>query len=335
MTSLFQELRDDDLRKIMARGKRASFKAGDRIFSEGDEADYFYFIVSGRVSIFIEKFHTRDEIRLAQAGDWFGEMAMFDGNRRSANAATQEETVCLTVSRQEFTDLLGTEPELRDKILRIVDLRNQDLVLKEKLIDADGMRNKDIHIGIKGDPSLRESAMLRERYESIVDKMLPELVQRFEDLLLTRSAHRIMIGFNNGEIRISTLLDPFTEEFHPAIRLLDESYVDRHFPKIDYQSKATMIRRIYQAIGEDGFFSQLPNHLHNGFTRYFSSWEPVSEDEIRQVLSQLHLLRSIPNFYVRNATVGVLKDAIHMQFNCDGTHIVSAKGYERFLAENL
>lgn len=335
MTSLFQDLREDDLRKIMSRGKQVSYNAGEQIFSEGDEADYFYFIVSGRVSIFIEKFHTRDEIRLAQRGDWFGEMAMFNSNRRSANAVTQEATACLTVSKQEFMDLLGVDPELRDKILTIVNVRNEDLVLKEKLIDADGMCNQDIHIGIKGDPSLRESAMLRERYESIVDKRMPELVVRFEDLLLNRSPHRIMIGFNNGEIRISTLLDPFCEEFHPAIRLLDESYVDRHFPKIEYQSKAEMIRRIYQTIGSEGFFTGLPNHLHHGYTRYFSNWEPVPEAQIKEILSKLPLLRSIPNFYVRNVTVGVLKDAIHMQFNCDGTHIVSAHGYERFLTENL
>lgn len=335
MNSLFEDLREEDLRKIMSRGTRVSYNAGEQIFTEGDEADYFYFIVTGKVTIFIEKFHTKDEIRLAQSGDWFGEMAMFNGNRRTANAATQAETICLTVSSHEFMDLLGAEPDLRDKIMTIVNLRNEDLVLKEKLIDADGMCNQDIHIGIKGDPSLRESAMLRERYESIVDKLLPELVDRFEDLLLTRSAHRIMIGFNNGEIRISTVLDPFSEEFHPAIRLLDESYVNRHFPKIDYRRKAAMIRRLYEAIGDDDFFAELPSHLHHGYARYFSNWEPVPEEQIKAIVSKLPLLRSIPNFYVRNATLGVLKDAIHMQFNCDGTHIVSARGYERFLTENL
>jgi CRP-like cAMP-binding protein len=335
MSSLFQELQEEYLSKIMSRGKEVSYSAGEQIFAEGDEADYFYFIVSGTVSIFIEKFHTRDVLRLAQSGDWFGEMAMFNGNRRAANAATQTPTSCLTVSRLEFMDLLDAEPDLRNKILTIVNMRNEDLVLKEKLIDADGLCNQDIHIGIKGDPSLRESAMLRERYESIVDKLLPQLVSRFEDLLLNRSAHRIMIGFNNGEIRISTVLDPFCEEFHPAVRLLDESYVDRHFPKIGYGHKAEMIRRIYRTIGEDGFFAGLPDHLHHGYARYFSNWEPVPEGQIKEILSKLSLLRSIPNFYVRNVTVGVLKDAIHMQFNCDGTHIVSARGYERFLNENL
>ncbi len=53
------------------------------------------------------------------------------------------------------------------------------------------------------------------------------------------------------------------------------------------------------------------------------------------MLAQLPVLRSIPSFYIRTLTVGILKDAIHMQFNCNGTHIVSSSGYERFIAENL
>ncbi len=333
--SLFENLREGDLGKIMARGKQASFKPGERIFTEGDEADYFYYVMSGRVSLFIDKFHTKEEIRLAQAGDWFGEMAMFNGNRRTANAASQEDATCLTVARPEFMELLDSEPDLREKILAIINRRNEELVLKEKLIDADGMSDQDTHISIKGDPSLRESAMLRERYESVVDRLLPELVVRFEDLLLNRSPHRIMIGFNNGEIRIATVLDPFCEEFHPVVRLLDESYVDRHFPKIDYAHKASLIRQIYQGIRADDFFAALPEYLHHGYDRYFSHWEPVPPEQIRQILSKLPTLRSIPNFYVRSATIGILKDAIHMQFNCDGTHIVSAHGYERFLRENL
>ena len=203
------------------------------------------------------------------------------------------------------------------------------------MIDVDGMRGRDVHVGIKGDPSLRESAMERSRYVSVVDRFMPELVKCFEDLLLNRTVHRILIGFNNGEIRISTLLDPFAEEFHPALRLLDASYVERHFPRIDYQRKAEIIGGVYRAIGESEFFAEIPNHLNHGLRRYFAKWEPVPPEEISRTLSQLPVLRDIPNYYVRNVTIGILKDAIHMQFNCDGTHIVSASGYERFLQENL
>lgn len=335
MTSVFYALAEEDFSKIKALGKPVTFNAGQRVFSEGDEVDNLYFVRSGLVSLFIEKFNTKDEVRRAIPGDWFGEMAMFDGNRRSANAVAMEDTVFLCIHRTDFTGLMDAEPQIREKILKVVNSRNEELVLKEKLIDADGLRGHDMHIGIKGDPSLRESAMIRDRYESLVDKCLPELVTRLEDMLLNRSAFRVMIGFNNGEIRVSTVLDPFSEEFHPVTRLLDDSYIERHFPRMDYDDKAAIIRQVYQVIKGGSFFARLSSHLAHGYNRYFSNWKSSSKADISQILSQLVLLREIPSFYVRNVTVGIIKDAIHMQFNCDGTHIVSASGYKRFLTENL
>jgi hypothetical protein len=34
-------------------------------------------------------------------------------------------------------------------------------------------------------------------------------------------------------------------------------------------------------------------------------------------------------------TISAVRAAIHMQFNCDGTHIVSADDYQRFIEDNL
>ena len=335
MSSVFNALQTDEISKIRALGALAVLPANEYVFKEGDPADFLYLIDAGRVSLHIDKFNTKLEIQSATTGDWFGELAVYCGCRRTASAITVEETRFLKVSKDAFHGMLGSEPSIEQKIRRIVDARNEKLVLEEKMVNMAGSHGLDMHIGIKGDPSLRESAMERARYESVVDKVLPELIKVFEDLLLNRTAHRILIGFNNGEIRISTLLDPFSEEFHPALRLLDASYIERHFPRIDYAEKAGIIRSTYQALRESPFFSRLPGHLHRGFSNYFEQWEPVSPAEISNTLSRLEQLRTIPNFYARNITVGILKDAIHMQFNCDGTHIVSARGYERFLEENL
>ena len=197
------------------------------------------------------------------------------------------------------------------------------------------MNDRNMHIGIKGDPSLRESAMTRERYVSVVDNILPQLVLNLEDMLLNRCVYKVYIGFNNGEVRVSTMLDPFSDEFHPAIRLVDDVYIERHFPKMDYDIKTEMIQRIYNRIHDDSYFDGLPTHLNKGFTRYFENWEPLSREQISRCVSRLTQLREIPDFYVRNITISMIKDAIHMQFNCDDAHIVSTYGYEKFLEDNL
>jgi CRP-like cAMP-binding protein len=335
MASIFQDLSEADLDKVHRLVSDVDVAPEEIIFHEGDSADCLYYIDSGTVSLYIERFNSTQEIQEAKAGDWFGEVAVVNQGYRTASAKAKEATRLRKVSSVDFHAFLEQEPEIDAAVHAVVNARNERLVLEEKMLNVAGYCDRDMHISIKGDASLRESAMVRARYESVVDQHLEALTTCFEDLLVNRTAHRIMIGFNNGEIRISTVLDPFSEEFHPALRLLDTSYVERHFPQIDYKRKSEMIRRMYQTIGEDAFFKELPEHLNHGFSNYFNHWQPLPVHEIPKIVSQLPLLRKISNFYARSATINIVKDAIQMQFNCDGSHIVSARAYERFVKENL
>jgi hypothetical protein len=130
-------------------------------------------------------------------------------------------------------------------------------------------------------------------------------------------------------------LNPLCEEIHQVRKLLDEVYLDRHFPRIDYVQKADTVRQLYGAIKESLWFASLPSQQIKLWDSYYQSWNPIAPDEITGTVSRLPVLRSIQNYYLRNITISMIRDIIHMQFNCDGTHIVSAVDYERFLQENL
>ena len=328
-------LSGSDLEKIRARAGEMAFKAGERVFSEGDEADYIYFIESGRVSIYIEKFAVKEEIHTLGPGDCFGEMAVFLNGKRTASAATVEDTVFMSVAKSEFLDLVRTDEEIASNIKSLLEKRTEELMLRETLIGSTGINSKHLHVSIKGDPSLRETALFRERYESAVDKILQELVPQLEELLLGRSVLQVFIGFNSGEIRTVSLLNPFCEEIHQVRKLLDEVYLDRHFPRIDYAQKADTVRQLYRAVQTSTWFDSLPAQQKHLWESCYQGWKPISPDEISTTISRLPELRSIQNYYLRNITISMIRDVIHMQFNCDGTHIVSAEDYERFLEENL
>ncbi len=333
MASVFRDLTERELGRVRQLISDVEIAPDEVIFNEGDLADCLYYIESGIVSLYIEKFNTIQEIQEAKAGDWFGEVAVVNKGYRTASAKAKVATRLGKISASDFHTLLAQEPEINRIIHAIVNFRNEKLVLEEKMLNTVCDGSRDMHISIKGDASLRFSAMERPRYESVVDKNLEALTACFEDLLINRTAHRIMVGFNNGEIRVSTVLDPFSEEFHPALRLLDTSYVQRHFPKIDYNRKAGMIQRMYQAIVEDAFFKELPEHLKQGFASYFHNWQPLPVDEIPKIIARLPQLRKISNFYARSATINIVKDAIQMQFNCDGSHIVNLHAYEHFVED--
>ena len=333
--SVFPDLTQEELDLIKSCAVIKTFKQDEVIFQEGDEADFIYFVESGDVGISVQKFTTQEEISTLSPGDYFGEMALFAKNRRNATATAKTDTELSTVGKDDFLKLMESNPALADRIDRVLASRNEELILKESLVDTIGLKGKNLHVSIKGDPSLRESTFTRERYESPVDKILPQLAPVLESMMIERSVYQIFIAFNSGEIRTLGVFDPFFEEIHQASKLLDESYVDRHFASINYENKTELIRRQYQAIRADANFENQPLHLRNILSKYYQSWEPISKEEISSTLSQLTTLRSIPDFYLRNFTISMTRDAIRMQFNCDGTHIVSADDYEKFIEENL
>jgi CRP-like cAMP-binding protein len=329
------EFTSEDFDKIKSQATARYYDQDERIFREGDAADFIYFIESGRVSIRIQKFTSQEEIATLGPGECFGEMAILSNDRRTASVVALTDTTLLCVDKSVFLDLIRSNRAVAEKINHIFAERYDDLALKEKVVDITGVKGKSLHISIKGDQSLRETTFSRERYDSVVDKILPKLHHRLTDLLLNRCIYQIYIGFNNGEVITSSAFDPFGGEIHQANKLVDEAYVDRHFPKVAYEEKKLILKRLYKAIAADQVYNSLPDHFKNIFSRQFENWNPLAPADITNTLSRLTDLRSIPNYYLRNFTINMARNAIQMQFNCDGTHIVSAKDYQRFIEENL
>lgn len=332
---VFQELTGEDFKKISALAAKRKCQKGEMIFSEGDTADCVYFIESGQVSVFIKKFGTQEEICVLGSGTYFGEMALFSKDKRNASVTAVTNTALLSLNKSVFLKLIKTDRTLANKIHSIFARRNEELILREKLVDITGIKAKYLHVGIRGDPSLRETVFSRERYESIVDEVLPLLLPRLVDLLINRCVYQISVAFNSGEIRTSSIFDPFNEEVHQADKLVDEAYADRHFAQITYEEKVRMIQHLYGAVGDAPVFEYLPDHFRKIFGSYYENWKPVTPAEIANAIMKLSSLRSIPNYYLRYFTISTVQDAIRMQFNCDGTHIVSAEDYQRFIKENL
>jgi len=86
-------------------GARA-FKAGSVIFREGDEAHELFVIKSGQVRIQIGN-RTVNELA---ADSIFGEMALIDGEPRSATAIAMTDVELVPVSEKQFLFLVSQTP---------------------------------------------------------------------------------------------------------------------------------------------------------------------------------------------------------------------------------
>jgi CRP-like cAMP-binding protein len=334
-TSAADHLSDAEVTLIKTFATHRSYTRDDLIFSEGDEVDSFYFIEDGQVLVYIDKSGQKEEICTLGPGDYFGEMAILRSNRRTASIVAINDVKLLGMDKKDFNRFINSNADTARKIYQIFSKRNEELILKESLIDATGVRANKLHVSIKGDPSIRETALFRGRYESFIDKNLPALAKCIEELLLRRCVYRLFVGFNNGEIRAHSIFNPLREEIHTANKLIDKGYVDRHFPRISYEHKSEMARNLYQHIADSSAFSGLPAYWKNSLNKSCSHWYPLDKEEISNVINRISDLRKVPNYYLRNIGISIIQNAIRMQFNCDGTHIVSTDDYHRFIEENL
>jgi len=109
-------MNDDELEKMTATLERETFEKGDAIVRQGNTGDHFYIIAQGDVGVF-KSTDGGPEEKLAQlhTGGYFGEKALLSEDVRQASCIAESKVTCLTLSREDFIDMMGTIDEMINK----------------------------------------------------------------------------------------------------------------------------------------------------------------------------------------------------------------------------
>jgi CRP/FNR family cyclic AMP-dependent transcriptional regulator len=110
---LFASLTDEAALELRGLLTTQNFSAGTQLFHKGDSGNAMYLIESGRVRISITD-EDRKEITLAELaqGDFFGEMSIIDGRKRSADASVIEDGRYAILSRPDFLSFVRANPDV-------------------------------------------------------------------------------------------------------------------------------------------------------------------------------------------------------------------------------
>jgi|SRR3990172_8584192 len=115
---LFQGFERAELERIAARGVVVDFPAGAILFREGDPGEGFYLVLHGSVRVVKTVPNVGEEaMAVAEAGEFFGEMALIDDLPRSATAEAREASRLFILKKAEFLDLTYSDPVLGCKVL--------------------------------------------------------------------------------------------------------------------------------------------------------------------------------------------------------------------------
>jgi len=115
---LFADLEEGELERFSQVAVPRSFPAGTRVFHEGDSSDACYIVRDGSFRVTREHSDGR-AITLATLGpgEIFGELAMLDGDTRSASAESITDGTLLALPANDVRSLLARNPEIALKLV--------------------------------------------------------------------------------------------------------------------------------------------------------------------------------------------------------------------------
>jgi CRP-like cAMP-binding protein len=120
-SNFFSRMQPSDLRISAKYFNISNYSEGETIFREGDVATFICFLHQGRVSV-IKNDWNGDVVVMGTecAGDNFGEMAVLDGEPRSATCVAETDCEILTLTKKELDTLLKENAFVGSEILRAI-----------------------------------------------------------------------------------------------------------------------------------------------------------------------------------------------------------------------
>ena len=105
---LFADLPARDLKQLAAAMRERTFPAGTDVTSEGESGVGFFVITDGRATVTVDG----EARRTLGEGDYFGEMALIDGGRRSAKITADTDLRCYGMTAWHFRPFLKDHPDV-------------------------------------------------------------------------------------------------------------------------------------------------------------------------------------------------------------------------------
>jgi CRP/FNR family transcriptional regulator, cyclic AMP receptor protein len=126
-TPLFSGLDEASRKAVAAELRETAFEPGQIIFSRGQPGADMHIVTKGRVRLSILTSDGRElSFAHVEAPSIFGELAVFDGRPRSADATAVNKVETLTLSKNAFARLLSTRPSVGEAAVRFLAGRLRD-----------------------------------------------------------------------------------------------------------------------------------------------------------------------------------------------------------------
>lgn len=136
------------LDRLASASRRRTYRRGEVIFHQGDPGDTLHVIESGRVKVMVDSESGGEAVlTVLGPGDCFGELALIDGEPRSARVEALEPVETVSLQRTDFTQCLYSNPRAVDALLAVLAAtirRLTDEVADLAFLDVEGRLAKKL-----------------------------------------------------------------------------------------------------------------------------------------------------------------------------------------------
>ncbi len=116
------------------------YENGEVIIHQGDMGDCMYVIQEGEVEVVLAEDDREVRLAVRYAGDFFGEMAIFEREERMATVRALGRARVLTVDKKNFMRRIHEDPTLAFRLVETMSSRIREL--SNEVVQLKGMENK-------------------------------------------------------------------------------------------------------------------------------------------------------------------------------------------------
>jgi small-conductance mechanosensitive channel/CRP-like cAMP-binding protein len=137
-TPIWSVLSDQEMSLLAGRLKAVVHGPGEAIVRQGEDGSSMFLITRGSVAVTLnDGMGNTEHVATLSSGDFFGEMSLLTGEKRTATVTAAGEVECIEMHKADVSDILLERPELAREISSILERRQDDLAsIRERMQHA-------------------------------------------------------------------------------------------------------------------------------------------------------------------------------------------------------
>jgi len=144
--SLFHGVSSEEMQALLGRARLLEVRKRAAIVTEGEESDTLYVVLEGSVRVFTSNENGKElTLRMLGAGDYFGELAVIDGQSRSASVVAETDCRCLVLRRPQVMEVISHSSQLALNLINMLTRRVRDLTRKLEIFGTVNAQGRVAH----------------------------------------------------------------------------------------------------------------------------------------------------------------------------------------------